>query len=87
MTPQWDREVRSSAHLDSVDLIYFGYYALDQSLKIGYPFFMLDLGSLSDNSETLESIAFMVRFPNTSSMSSCPVLSEMFLGNFFFLGD
>ena len=51
------------------------------------PIFMFDLGLFSDSSETLASIAFMARFPNISSMSSWPVLSEMFLGNFFFLGD
>ena len=54
---------------------------------MGYPFFMFGLGFVSDILTTSESITFMVRFPNTSAMSSWPVLSEMFLGNFFFLGD
>ena len=47
---------------------------------------MFDLGLFFDNSDTLASIAFMARFPNTSSMSSWSVLSEMFLGNLFFFG-
>ena len=53
---------------------------------MGYPFFMFDLGLVSDSLTPSESITFMARFPNTSSMSSWPVLSEMFLGNFFFFG-